>query len=274
MDRQGFESFYSFFLKDIAFHRARLELKHYHKISGPIVMATRLASSITTPKSLKQFYMGDTRRRLHRPVTFQSRERSSRVQNQVTDTTLHAIHFLEFVAPVRGFLPNTRNGSRYVAANLEFRIPLSRLTKFSLPGNALYNLEIIPFIDAGTAWEDGNPFSQKKPTDTHYIASGPLTIKLQTLKSPLPDWIWIRRPNQFAGLVSSGRSRLGNGRLFCSATHLYQFIGEEFLESFGFRGSCCGFRGRKLNIYLLLRRKHVLSQMAVQAPLHIAVFFV
>ncbi|MEM7375071.1 MAG: hypothetical protein AAF587_41135 [Bacteroidota bacterium] len=180
----GFESFYSLAQKGIAFNRARLELKHYHKLSGPIVLATRLASSISAPKSLKQFYMGDTRRRLHRPIIFQNRERNTRVQNQVTDTSLHAIHFLEFVAPVRGFLPNTRNGSRYVAANLEVRIPLTRMAKHSLPANPLYNLEIIPFIDAGTAWEDGNPFSQKKPTDTHYIASGPITIKLQTLKSP------------------------------------------------------------------------------------------
>lgn len=180
----GFESFYSLAQKNIAFHRARLELKHYHKVSGPIVLATRLSSSLTAPKSLKQFYMGDTRRRLHRPILFQNRERNPRVQNQVTDTSLHAIHFLEFVAPVRGFLPNTRNGSRYVAANLEIRIPLTRMAKGSLPANPLYNLEIIPFIDAGTAWEDGNPFSQKKPTDTHYIASGPITIKLQTLKSP------------------------------------------------------------------------------------------
>ena len=179
-----FESFYSFAQKNIAFHRARVELKHYHEVSGPIVLATRLASSVNTIKSLKQFYMGDTKRRLHRPIIFQNRDRNTRVQNEVIDTTLHAIHFLEFVSPVRGFLPNTRNGSRYVVANLELRIPITRLTKHSLPGNPLYNLEIIPFVDAGTAWEDGNPFSQKKPTDTHYIASGPLTIKLQTLKSP------------------------------------------------------------------------------------------
>lgn len=180
----GVESFYSFAQNGIAFQRAKLELKHYREISGPIVLATRLASSITSPISLKQFYMGDTRRRLHRPIIFQSKDRNSRIQNEVTDTTLHAIHFLEFVTPVRGFLPNTRNGSRYVVANLELRIPLSRMTKHSLPANPLYNLEIIPFVDAGTVWEDGNPFSQKKPTDTHYIPSGPVTIKLQTLKSP------------------------------------------------------------------------------------------
>ncbi|MEM7658630.1 MAG: hypothetical protein AAF399_21070, partial [Bacteroidota bacterium] len=151
---------------------------------GKLVIASRVASTINLPKDLRQFYMGDTDRRLHRPVIFQNRERSARVQNQVTDTSLYTVPFLEFITPVRGFLPNTRNGSRYVVANLELRIPLSYLMKRSLPAKSLHNLEIIPFIDAGTVWVDGNPFSQKKPTDTQFIPNGPITVTLQTLKSP------------------------------------------------------------------------------------------
>jgi hypothetical protein len=48
----------------------------------------------------------------------------------------------------------------------------------------LYNLELIPFFDIGTTWSEGNPLSQKNPIDTEVIDSYPLTITVQTLKSP------------------------------------------------------------------------------------------
>jgi hypothetical protein len=180
----GFESFYSFQQKGIVLSRARLELKHYQQVAGKMVLASRLASTINLPKNLRQYYMGDTDRRLGRAVILQNPERNSRIQNQVSDTSLYTVPFIEFISPVRGFLPNTRNGSRYVVANLELRIPLSYLSKRALPAKYLHHFEIIPFVDAGTVWVDGNPFSQKKPTDTQFIPNGPITVTLQTLKSP------------------------------------------------------------------------------------------
>ncbi|WNJ21323.1 hypothetical protein [Pontibacter sp. G13] len=167
----------------LAFGRGALEVKHYRKVFDKMVLAMRLSGGVTTNKSLQQYYMGGVPRQLHPPISFQDRE-SRPTLNTITDTTLTAVHFIEFNTPVRGFLYNSRNGTQHVALNLELRIPISRLLKTGLNSNSLYNLELIPFVDAGTVWVEGNPFSQRKPTDTQFITNGPVLVKLQTLKSP------------------------------------------------------------------------------------------
>ncbi|GAB4415566.1 MAG: hypothetical protein OHK0039_24270 [Bacteroidia bacterium] len=176
------ESYFSLTNSQFAFQRGRLDLSHYQPVLTHAVLATSLQAAITTPKVLRQYYMGGVQTPLVRPVYLRGGGETYRPE--VADSTLMSIPFIDFVMPVRGFLPNTRNGSRYVAANFELRLPVSRMLRHSLPTKSLYNFELIPFVDAGTVWVDGNPFSQKKPTDTQYIVSGPITVKLQTLKSP------------------------------------------------------------------------------------------
>ncbi|TAE51229.1 MAG: hypothetical protein EAZ89_10525 [Bacteroidetes bacterium] len=178
----SFESFYSIQQSAFAFHRARGEVRYYRRVLGEIVLATRAMAGLTFPKTIQPFYMGGVDVPIHRPVIFQGE--SEGVRAAVTDTSLYSVQFLDFLMPMRGFLPFTRMGSKYVMANFELRIPLSRMSRHALPAHGLYNLEFIPFVDAGTVWIDGNPFSQKKPTDTQFISNGPITVKLQTLKSP------------------------------------------------------------------------------------------
>ncbi|MEZ4852577.1 MAG: hypothetical protein R3B93_29155, partial [Bacteroidia bacterium] len=180
----GFESYYSFQKNGFAFHRARLQATAYTELTSKIVLAGRLATSFNFPKSLPQYYLGGVNDRVHPPIVFPSDKTTNAIRNNSTDTSLHSFQFIDFVQPLHGFRPNTRDGSRYIIANLELRIPLSRLLKYNLSTSPLYKLEIIPFIDAGTVWVEGNPFSKKEPTDTQIISTGVLTVKLQTLKSP------------------------------------------------------------------------------------------
>ena len=178
----GYNTFFSIAQRNLSFHRLFGELRHYQELYKKIVLASRVTASFNIPNDKVQFYMGGVDNQLV-PIQFANNE-GQPVRNNSVDTSLHNFHFLDFVMPVRGFMPNTRQGSRYIVANLELRIPVSRLIRHSLNSNALYSLELIPFLDAGTVWVDGNPFSQKKPTDTQYISTGNITIKLQTLKSP------------------------------------------------------------------------------------------
>lgn len=179
----GFDSYFSTAQGDFAFHRAKLQVTNYTEVTGKIVLASRFSTAFNFPKSLPQYYMGGVEDRVHPPVVFPS-ETSIAVRNNTLDTALYSFHYIDFIQSIHGFRPNTRDGSRYLMANFELRIPLSRIMKHSLPTNALYKLEIIPFIDAGTVWVEGNPFSKKEPTDTQIISTGVITVKLQTLKSP------------------------------------------------------------------------------------------
>ncbi|MDX2286492.1 MAG: hypothetical protein NW241_20165 [Bacteroidia bacterium] len=183
MARVSWDSYYSLQSRQFAFHRLQAEGRMYVPLWQQIVLAARIAGAVNFSKQAQQYAMGGAEDLLFRPVVFEQ-DASGFVRSNTPDTTLTNLHFLEFAMPVRGFRPAIRDGSRYILTNFELRIPVSRMSRNALPSRALYGLEFIPFLDAGTVWVDGNPFSQKNPTDTQFITNGPITVKLQTLKSP------------------------------------------------------------------------------------------
>ena len=140
------------------------------------VLATRLTGSWSAGRIPQKFFVGGTEDWL-----FSQFENPDDYPMQ---TAIADFHYMGYATPLRGFRFNARNGSRYLVANAELRIPVARLFKSSLNSNPLYNFELIPFFDLGTAWSSGNPFSQRNPIDTETIDSYPLTITVQTLKSP------------------------------------------------------------------------------------------
>jgi hypothetical protein len=179
----GGASYYDVAQGDFAFHRIDANARYYKDLGGRVVLATQLSGAFNLPKDRQQYYLGGVDKQLLPPIGLDNQSENSVPANAI-DTALTNFHFLNFLMPMRGFRPITREGSRYVVANIELRVPLSRLAKGSLPSKSLYNLQLIPFLDAGTVWINGNPFSQKKPTDTRVLSNGAVTVELQTLKSP------------------------------------------------------------------------------------------
>ncbi|MCB9231141.1 MAG: PD40 domain-containing protein [Bacteroidia bacterium] len=168
---------YSIGNKSMQFATLRLDLRKYTPVFGKIVLATRLAAGGSIGPNPQRFYMGGVDNML------------SGIQNGAdmplnNQTWVSSFSFMDYITPMRGFLYNARNGSKYVAANAEFRIPISRMISQTLNSNPIYNLEFIPFFDIGTIWDKGNPLSQKNPINNDPIISPPLTINVQTLKSP------------------------------------------------------------------------------------------
>lgn len=180
--RLGADSYFSKNDQDFVFHNVHAEVSHYQQVINKIVFASKLSASFNLPNTATQFYLGSVSDQVAL-VEF-ANNNGQPIRSNSVDTSLNNFSFIDFVMPMRGFYPNTRQGSRYIVGNFELRIPISRLFKHTLNTNSLYGLEIIPFLDAGTVWVDGNPFSQKKPTDTQFISTGNITVKLQTLKSP------------------------------------------------------------------------------------------
>lgn len=184
--RASFDSYYSVPEQNFAFHRIAFDAQYYRPLVNNIILALGVDGAFNLPMQVEQYYLGGVDRRVLRPITFQSAD-DAVLSDPVMDTSLYRAHFMQYATPVRGFRNAVRAGSRYLLANAELRIPVSRLLKNSLTSNRLYNLEIIPFFDVGAVWVQGNPFSQKKPTDTRIIpmdSQGPFAIELQTLKSP------------------------------------------------------------------------------------------
>lgn len=158
------------------FATASFDIRKYMPIKR-FVLATRLTGAWSQGPMQQRFFLGGVDEALF-----------SKMNNPgdlpIESSQLPSFHYMEFVTPIRGFQFNGRNGTKYVVANAELRIPMNRIFSNFLNTNPLYSLELIPFFDIGTTWTQGNPLSQKNPIDTETINSYPLSITVQTLKSP------------------------------------------------------------------------------------------
>lgn len=93
----------------------------------------------------------------------------------VTSTTIplpnsNDYAFQTLAANMRGFNSNARNGSSYAAANIELRVPIIEYISKNPPRNAmLRSLQLVAFLDVGTAWQGASPFSVDNPLNTSVI---------------------------------------------------------------------------------------------------------
>jgi outer membrane protein assembly factor BamA len=89
-------------------------------------------------------------------------------------------------SPMRGFLPNSRNGSSYALVNAELRIPLiTMLTHRPPKSEILRNFMIVGFMDAGTAWDGLSPFSNNNPLFTTTYQNVTSEVVVQQYKTPV-----------------------------------------------------------------------------------------
>lgn len=169
-------SVYSFSNSQDHFVTGGLDLRKYIPVRR-CVLAGRLSGAWSQGPMAQTYFLGGVQEallgRFANPADF-----------PIESSHLPALQYMEYVAPIRGFQFNARNGTKYVAVNAELRIPVSRIFLNFLNSNPPFNLEVVPFFDAGTTWTAGNPLSQRNPIDTETINSYPLTITVQTLKSP------------------------------------------------------------------------------------------
>ena len=91
---------------------------------------------------------------------------------------------MRFATPLRMFDFNERSGNKYGVVNAELRMPVMRLFTSSLQSKKLFEMQFILFYDIGTAWSQGNPFSQRNPVSVNTIERPPFTITVENLRSP------------------------------------------------------------------------------------------
>ncbi|MEM6628916.1 MAG: BamA/TamA family outer membrane protein [Bacteroidota bacterium] len=194
----GMDNFYSFDSSAFQLNIARMELRHYIPLKNKIVLAARVQAALnlfdeadackfapdgsSIASSRCQYYLGGLDDRFL-TLNFEKSQDLTITGNPI-NLDLYGFHFQDFITPIRGFWFNSRVGNKYVLGNFELRLPVSRLLTTSLNSGPLFNVDLIPFFDAGTIWSEGNPFTQKNPTDTRIVGSAPVTVELKTLKSP------------------------------------------------------------------------------------------
>ncbi|MGQ9863214.1 MAG: BamA/TamA family outer membrane protein [Bacteroidia bacterium] len=85
---------------------------------------------------------------------------------------------------IPGFPYNSRSGRYFLALGGDLAVPFLAWSSPHLIFERRYSLSLHLFYHIATAWNTGNPFSQKNPIDAEFIYKPPLVITVQGLRSP------------------------------------------------------------------------------------------
>lgn len=145
------------------FGKLTIDLRHYQKIHRSIIWANRASYGQFFGPNTQYFRLGGM------DNWFLSNYKDDRVTflpNTPTPGPSQVFN-QQFVTNMRGFDYSTRYGSRYILFNSELRVPIVQyLSRRPIYSAFLRNLQFTGFVDAGTAYTGGNPFSVDNSNNT------------------------------------------------------------------------------------------------------------
>lgn len=140
------------------------DFRHYERILRHSVAAFRVAGATNYGSQKILYYLGGSDNSLLQGF------------NQAIPTPTPAngnFVFQDLANPMRGFDINSRNGSTYLLANAEVRVPVFRYLFRRIKSSLIRNFQVVPFLDVGTAWIGNSPYSADNPVNiTTYPADG------------------------------------------------------------------------------------------------------
>jgi len=176
------------------------DYRHYTRIFRTFIWANRVAGSTSFGRQLLLYYMGGVDNWL-----------IPRFNQEIPIDQTQNYAFQTLATSMRGFNQNIRNGNTFVVASTELRLPIMQ-TLFARPigGQWLQNLQVVGFVDAGSAWVGLNPWNRDNLLFQQEISDGgDLTITLQRNLSPFVMGMgWGLRTSLFGYFIRLDR---GNG---------------------------------------------------------------
>lgn len=89
-------------------------------------------------------------------------------------------------ANMRGFKQNIRNGSSYLLGNIELRVaPINYLSRRQIRSGFLKNLQVVGFVDVGTAWYGFSPYSSANPLNQITVSNPTSEIQARYYRDPI-----------------------------------------------------------------------------------------
>jgi len=176
------------------------DYRHYTRLFRTFIWANRVAGSTSFGQQLLLYYMGGVDNWL-----------IPRFNQEIPIDQTQNYAFQTLATSMRGFNQNIRNGNTFVVASTELRLPIMQ-TLFARPigGQWLQNLQVVGFVDAGSAWVGLNPWNRDNLIFQQEISDGgDLTITLQRDLSPFVMGMgWGLRTSLFGYFIRLDR---GNG---------------------------------------------------------------
>lgn len=143
------------------------DARHYVSLDRRSLFAIRATGATSLGSERILYYLGGVENWL-----FPSYDRGVKVPGEIN------FAYTALAANMRGFKYNARNGSSVVLTNMELRIPvLQYLSRQKIRSSFLRNIQVVGFVDAGTAWHGGNPFGPDNPLNT-VVLTNPPTVEV------------------------------------------------------------------------------------------------
>jgi hypothetical protein len=153
-----------------------LDARHYVSPDRRTIFAGRLTAATSLGSERILYYLGGVENWL-----FSSYDQGVGVPQDVN------FAYTALAANMRGFKYNARNGSNVVLLNTEVRVPvLQYLSRQKIRSSFLRNIQVVGFVDVGTAWHGSDPFGPKNPLNTVVLYNPPtVQVTVNYYRNPL-----------------------------------------------------------------------------------------
>jgi hypothetical protein len=144
-----------------------VDARHYQRLDKHSILALRFYATTSLGSERVLHYLGGVENWLF-----------SEFNNTVPIPQDKNFAYQSIAANMRGFEYNARNGSSVALINMELRVPFMRyLSRKKIRSSFLRNLQVVGFVDVGTAWHGTDPFSSENPLNTLQLTNPP-TVKV------------------------------------------------------------------------------------------------
>ncbi len=152
-----------------------LDLRHYLPIHRTFVWANRFAASTSFGSSRLIYYMGGVDNWL-----------APKFNRKIPIDYDQNYAFQTLATPMRGFQQNIRNGNTFALYNTELRFPVVRyFAKKPLRSEFLSSLQLVGFMDIGSAWTGLNPYSYENTVIESKYYEKPFRITVKRMVEPM-----------------------------------------------------------------------------------------
>ena len=158
-----------------------VDFRKYTRIHRELIWANRFAASTSFGSTKLLYYLGGVDNWMgyffNNVTMFDSNTPVTPNQNY---------SFQALATNMRGFSQNARNGSSFALINSEIRLPVIRyIAGYPLKSNFLNSIQLVGFGDIGSAWTGVSPWDSQNGYDNTTITSGPVTVILDSNRSPI-----------------------------------------------------------------------------------------
>lgn len=156
------------------------DFRHYQVIHRNLIWANRIAGSSSFGGSRLIYYLGSVDNWMNFSSKVSTFDNSVRIDDQ------EKYAYQTVATNMRGFTQNVRNGNNFAVFNSEIRWPFIKyFSRYPASSNFWSSLQAVGFFDVGSAWTGLTPFSGGNAYDYDVIQQNPITINIDSNRSPI-----------------------------------------------------------------------------------------